>query len=286
MAVVTRMEWITKDDGPSFGGRKWHAACGLADDVWVFGGVTAEGFSDDLIQVRQVTSMAPLSFVTHCAEGARPPPMSLHTMVAYDVESECIVFGGLVPYAHAAGGSSSPSHVGTNSLWRLHTGLPGASGCAWTAPECAGQGPSPRIGHCAAVRDLGADGTATMFVYGGLVPDFVIAAAGLATAPPDAADCLNDLIILSLPSWEWSRPRVSVSDCSPPPCFAASLTCFGSNNPYLLLFGGSDANGQSTHTALLLDADAMMLSELRLPDSSHGEGGWRGEGVGRWAAVL
>ena len=207
-------------------------------------------------------------------------------MVAHEAEGEGIVFGGLVAlYAPPQLGSAAPppQHVGTDALWVLHTGLPGGSGCAWTSPAHVGASPSARIGHCAALRELGG-GAALVYVYGGFVPDLVVDSAmplgahgdadvdergaaahekpTLTCTPPNAGSYLNDLSILSLPGWEWSRPSVAVDNCNPPACISATLTSLGRGSPYMLLFGGV-TRGAPTNAALLVDTDALCMRELR-----------------------
>jgi hypothetical protein len=71
-------------------------------------------------------------------------------MVAHEAEGEGILFGGLIALHEA---TAPAQHVGTDSLWVLHTGLPGSSGCAWTSPAHVGSAPCARIGHCAALRE-------------------------------------------------------------------------------------------------------------------------------------
>jgi hypothetical protein len=197
-------------------------------------------------------------------------------MVAHEAEGEGILFGGLIALHEA---TAPAQHVGTDSLWVLHTGLPGSSGCAWTSPAHVGSAPCARIGHCAALREQGGGG-ATVYVYGGFVPDLVLAPYEdisepgarpqlVGCKPPNAGAFLNDLVILTLPGWEWSRPNVSVDHCSPPACISATLTSLGRHSPHLLLFGGV-AHGKPTQQALLLDAEALIMRELRVPESVRG----------------
>ena len=264
-------DWVQLSTEVEFAGRKSHAAVTIGDDVWVFGGVSRDGqLSDELQQVRPGP---PFQCWQRLAEGPRPPPTVLHSMVAHEAEGEGILFGGLIALHEA---TTPAQHVGTDSLWVLHTGLPGSSGCAWTSPAHVGTAPCARIGHCAALREQGGGG-AIVYVYGGFVPDLVLAPYEdisepgarpqlVGCKPPNAGAFLNDLVILTLPGWEWSRPNVSVDQCSPPACISATLTSLGRHSPHLMLFGGV-AHGKPTQQALLLDAEALTMRELPVPES-------------------
>jgi hypothetical protein len=272
--MLRAWDWVQLSREVEFAGRKSHAAVTIGDDVWVFGGVSIDGqLSDELQQVRPGP---PFQCWQRLAEGPRPSPTVLHSMVAHEAEGEGILFGGLIALHEA---TAPAQHVGTDSLWVLHTGLPGSSGCAWTSPAHVGSAPCARIGHCAALREQGGGG-ATVYVYGGFVPDLVLAPYEdisepgarpqlVGCKPPNAGAFLNDLVILTLPGWEWSRPNVSVDHCSPPACISATLTSLGRHSPHLLLFGGV-AHGKPTQQALLLDAEALIMRELRVPESVRG----------------
>jgi hypothetical protein len=254
------LEWVClASDADSHLGRESHAACTLGEGVYVFGGITSGGLlSNDLLHL---TVGPPLCCWQHHPEGKPPPPTALHTMVGYDVDGTCIVFGGQVPHSTGAAGNQQPPPqqqlVGTNTLWVLRTRRPGASGIAWTAPATTGKPPCARIGHCAAMHEHSAGGAGTMFVYGGLVPDLVLTAAATAESPPNAGSYLCDFALLTLPGYDWSRPNLRSGSCSPPPCTSASLTAFGSGAAgKLLLFGGT------SNAALLLDISLMTLRDL------------------------
>ena len=106
--------------------------------------------------------------------------MVLHAMVAHDLD--LVVFGGLIQVANARSAS--------NGLWLLRT-----DDCTWMRPVTQGEPPCARVGHAAEIRPLGG-ASAQIFVYGGFVPE----------ASGEADGYMNDLTLLSLPQWEWSRP--------------------------------------------------------------------------------
>ena len=181
--------------------RKNHAVAAVGEDIWLFGGVTVEGFSADLLQLR---ARPCLHWCHVIAEGQQQPtPTVLHSMVAMDLS--IVVFGGLVelveppPVGGSARGSddacssSSGSAAGsttralsTNMLWLLHTDEP-----RWNTPVTTGRTPSARIGHAAAARSLGG-GAFQMYVFGGF--------------DQSEGRHLNDISFLSVPEWSWSQP--------------------------------------------------------------------------------
>jgi len=215
-----------------------HAAACVGQSVWVYGGLQGGALSDQLLELWPGT----WSWCQRHTAGPRPPATMLHTMVAYG--DQIILFGGLVQGAKTS--------VATNQLWLLHTAQ-----CAWASPVFDGEAPAARIGHAAALREVG-DGSAQLFVYGGYATE--------------QREYLNDFAVLSLPTGVWSRPNISLGKgVMPPLCTSATLTALGGPHGALLLLGGSQ-NKQVTDTAMLLETappegGPMVLSRVPLTTS-------------------
>ena len=176
---------------PQYARRHSHAGAAVDGDVWIFGGMTAVGASDDLLQLRPSPpaagsvgpgSAAGWEWRRRVGVGTPPPPLCLHAMVAY--ERELLVFGGLAQDTDASG---APVRAPTDGLWLLH--LPT---CRWSMPATTGAPPCARVGHAAAVRALGG-ANAQLFVYGG----FVLVESADADESAASTGYLNDLTLLA-----------------------------------------------------------------------------------------
>ena len=217
------------DSDSEFAQRHSHAAVCVGSAVWIYGGFHGGALSDQLLE------LWPRDWSWRRRYAPGPPATVLHTMVS--CLDQVILFGGLV--------QSEASSMATNQLWLLDT-----TQCAWSLPATQGEPPSARVGHAAAVASSQPDGAALMYVYGGYAPG--------------TAEYLNDFTVLSLHTWAWSQPHISVDHCTPPLCSSATLTALGGGA--LLLLGGSQ-HKQVTDAAMLLESDGeagLVLSRLGL----------------------
>ena len=245
--------------------RKSHSAAAIGSDVWVYGGMTAGGISDELVVLSQLNDPAECAaprwqWSRPNTSGNAPPALCLHMAAAYGWAM--LIFGGLRekvgPDEEPPADGTRPPRVPTNELWVLDTQQEPPR---WSRPQTVGEPPSARVGHCATVGRCGDADDATLFVYGGFNPE-------LATGGDPASGYLNDLSLLSLPGHSWSHPIISLLDCCPPSCTSASLSAIGGGER-LILLGGARSK-QATGAALMIDANAMSMCPLADTDEAGG----------------
>lgn len=152
--------------------REGHTATLVADNIYVFGGSSEQGYMNDLyvlaVGEQSAGEQMRMAWGTVDVSGRAPPPREGHSATA--VNERIFVFGGFTEEGYS------------NELYVLNVEL-----MAWEKPPVAGTAPSGREGHAATLfKDR-------IIVFGGFMD----------------GGCLNDVAVLDTRTQTWVRPEVS-----------------------------------------------------------------------------
>jgi len=152
--------------------REGHSATLVADNIYVFGGSSEQGYMNDLyvlaVGEQSAGEQMRMAWGTVDVSGRAPSPREGHSATA--VNERIFVFGGFTEEGYS------------NDLYVLNVAL-----MAWEKPPVAGTAPSGREGHAATLfKDR-------IIVFGGFMD----------------GGCLNDVAVLDTGTQTWVRPEVS-----------------------------------------------------------------------------
>ena len=217
--------------------RSGHSAVSLCiEGVWqmiIFGG--GEGWGNECyndLHLMQVVAQAPALSGAESATGDAAG-MSLGASPSASVAAAPAAAATEVGAAAGAGG-------GTAVAQSVQAGAVAPYACVWLRPSFSGLPPSPRTGHTGClVHGSGVESAASrrspkMLVFGG----------------GDAKRALNDLHVLDIATWTWSRP--SDTGAVPRPragAAAAALGCF------MVMFGGATPDSTCFQDLSVLDTE-------------------------------